>query len=93
MILLIVNEESIKTILMINQTYLKNDVIDKYSSKDCSIPKITELYSLLFKNNKCYRSPEDKLGGFVGIGKKNNKWREEFYNIGMKAIEMQNNLN
>ena len=64
------------------------DEIDKYLSKDCSIPKITELYYLLFKNNKCYRSPEDKLGGFVGIGKKNNKWREEFYNIGMKASDI-----
>lgn len=64
------------------------DEIDKYLSKDYSIPKITELYSLLFKNNNCYRSPEDKLGGFDGIGKKNNKWREEFYNIGMKASDI-----
>lgn len=72
--------------------------IDMYLSKECDIPKITELYSLLFGNIKCYRTPEDTLNGFVGVGKRNNKWIEEFYNIGMKASdinseELQNLVN
>jgi len=71
--------------------------INEYLSKDCDIPQIEVLYSLLFDETQgqsplrtapCYRSPTDPDEGFVGVFKRCNYWREEFYNIGMKASDI-----
>ena len=66
----------------------KIDKVDKYLSKDCVIPKIENLHSLLFGKVPCYRSPNDEYGGFVGVYKRENNMRKEFYNIGMKASDI-----
>jgi len=64
------------------------DKADKYLSKECDIPKIEELHSILFGKASCYRSPNDENEGFVGVYKRSDKWKEEFYNIGMRASDI-----
>lgn len=66
----------------------KLDKVDKYLSKVNDIPQIEILYSLLFDDTPCYRSPNDPHEGFVGVFKKSDKWGDEFYNIGMKASDI-----
>ena len=61
--------------------------IDEYL-KECNVPEITKLYSLLFDEVPCFRSPTDPDEGFVGVYKRSNHRREEFYNIGMKASDI-----
>lgn len=62
--------------------------VDKYLSQSSKVPQIIELYSLLFPKKKCYRTAEDPYEGFVGVGRRSNKFQEEFYNIGMKASDI-----
>ncbi|KAK8850099.1 hypothetical protein M9Y10_018210 [Tritrichomonas musculus] len=62
--------------------------IDKYLSQSSKVPQILELYSLLFPGKKCYRLTEDPYEGFVGVGRRSNQYQEEFYNIGMKASDI-----
>jgi len=68
----------------------KINKIDEYL-KECSIPEIKKLHSLLFDEVPCYRSPNDPYEGFVGVYKRSNKGKEEFYNIGMKASDIDGN--
>lgn len=59
--------------------------IDEYMSKNCLIPNIKKLYSIMFPNKQCFRNDCDKNNGFVGICNRDNKWEKSFYNIGMEA--------
>ena len=72
--------------LSISEEKINN--VDEYLSKCNNVPQITELYSILFGDKQCFRSAEDPFEGFVGIGKNCNKKKEVFYNIGMKASDI-----
>ena len=64
--------------------------VDNYFNQKCFTPNIKDLYTILFKTDKCYRSPTDPHDGFVGVckGHTTNPWQEVFYNIGMKASDL-----
>lgn len=50
--------------------------------KDVEIPNIETLYNLLYPNTNCLRNE------FVGVCRKQNRRREEYYNIGMNPIDL-----
>ena len=62
--------------------------VDEYLSRTNHVPNIVNLYAKLFPSKQCWRLSTDENNGFVGVSKRNNKWFEEFYNIGIDACDI-----
>jgi hypothetical protein len=68
--------------------------MDDYMSNTSRIPQIVEVFNILSDReynaqaDDVYRKPTDSNDGFVGVGHTQKRYEEVYYNIGMKASDI-----